>query len=194
MTRKSHPAPEWTVLRYGEVTSTMEVAADLSRAGAPAGTVVVATHQTSGRGQRGRIWLEQPGTCLLTTIILRPAFRVATDSALSRRIAERVGQAIESTAGLVPTVKEPNDLLIGGRKVCGILCQTSIRGEQIEYLLVGIGLNVNQPRDALPLDSATSLLAETGRMFDFDSLLAAILDELPQIPGLCGCECVSESR
>ncbi len=194
MTLNRDDTREWTVLRYGEVTSTMDVAVDLARNGSPAGVVVVASHQTAGRGQHGRLWIERPNTCLLTTIILRPDFELATDPTLSRRIAEQVGAAIQAICGVVPTVKEPNDLLLGGRKVCGILCQTSIRGERVEYLLVGIGLNVNLPRDALPLDTATSLLVETGRVFDIDVLLRAILDELPAIPGLCRSEPEAESR
>ncbi len=176
---------DWGVVRFSVVESTMDEAALLARNGAPTGTVVLADHQTKGRGQRGRTWFEPPGTCLLATIVLRPALRVATSPEMSRMIAEKVASAIGEIAGLVPAVKEPNDLLIDGHKVCGILCQSSIRGDNLEYLLVGIGLNVNIPPEELPLATATSLLAETGVVHDRELLLSAILRQVRAIPGLC---------
>src|SRR5690606_31325393 len=89
-----------------------------------------------------------------------------------------------ASCGVRPAIKDPNDLLLDGRKLAGILCQTSIRGELLEYLLVGIGLNVNIPVEDLPLESATSLLVATGRTHDRDALLLAILARLATVPGL----------
>jgi BirA family transcriptional regulator, biotin operon repressor / biotin---[acetyl-CoA-carboxylase] ligase len=176
--------PLWSIIRLDQVTSTMDEAAEIAKQGGPAGTVVLAEHQTNGRGQRGHVWLEPPGTCLLMTIVLRPPFAVATDPDLPRRIAERVGYAVARITGLVAVVKEPNDLLVNGRKLCGILCQASIRGDIADYLLVGIGLNVNVAPDELPLSTATSLLVETGRCHDRQALLMAILEDLQTIPFL----------
>lgn len=175
---------EWELRRYASVGSTMEVAADLALQGAPAGTVVVADEQTAGRGRLGRAWLAPPGVCLLMTILLRPPLEVARMGDLSRRIAERVAEAVFDVTSVEPRIKEPNDLLIDGKKLAGILVQTSIRGNQLDYLLVGIGLNVNVSPDQLPLPSATSLLAVTGRYYDRQVLLDAVLGRLAADPVL----------
>ncbi len=163
----------------------MDEAASLARDGAPPGTVVLADHQTAGRGQRGHTWLEPPGTCVLTTILFRPRLSVAVAPDLSRSIAGCVAAALKRIAAIDAIVKEPNDVLVRGRKICGILSQSSIRGDLLDYLLVGIGLNVNVEEAELPLPTATSLLVETGQRFDRDGVLYAILDELASIPGLC---------
>jgi BirA family biotin operon repressor/biotin-[acetyl-CoA-carboxylase] ligase len=172
----------WRIERHETVTSTMDLAAERAAAGAHAGTLIVAEEQTSGRGRLGRIWQAPYGTCLLFTALFRPPLRLVQDARLSRLVAERVRAAIATVCGVVADVKEPNDLLIRGRKVAGILCQSSIRGEHVEYLLVGIGVNVNIPADAIPLPTATSLLLETGHLIDRDHLRSAILDELETIP------------
>lgn len=163
----------------------MDLASALARDGAAAGTVVVADHQTLGRGQRGRVWREPAGTCLLVTVLLRPSLAIAMRPDLPRLVAKKISEAVTSVSGLKPTIKHPNDVLLNGRKVCGILCQSSIRGDMLEYLLIGIGLNVNvQPGD-LPFETATSLLAETGEVHDRDHLLDVILERLTTLSGLC---------
>lgn len=100
------------------------------------------------------------------------------------RIPEVVGQhlaaAIERKTGLACTLKPPNDVLVGGRKLAGVLCQSSIEGEAVQYVLIGIGINVNIPCDDLPTNSATSILAETNRTHDLNELLDAVLDEVEQ--------------
>ncbi|MDW8060777.1 MAG: biotin--[acetyl-CoA-carboxylase] ligase [Thermomicrobium sp.] len=169
---------DWRIHRYGRVTTTMDIAAELAAAGAPAGTVVLAEEQTAGRGREGRRWLAPPGTSLLFTLVARPPFAAVQDERLSVRVAEHVAHAIARTCGLEPAIKEPNDLLVGGRKLVGILLQSRVRGEVLDYLLIGIGINVNIPADRLPLPTATSLLVELGRPVDREALLAAVLDEL----------------
>jgi len=177
---------EWRIERRTTVTSTMDVAADLAGRGAPVGTVVVAEEQTAGRGRMGRVWLAPPGTCLLFTALFRPPLAVAQSPTLLRDIGERVAAAVAEATGVQPTIKEPNDLLIDGKKVAGILVQTSIRGDHLDYLLIGIGLNVNLPEDLLPVPTATSLLIATGREHDREALLRAILRHLERVPGLAG--------
>jgi BirA family biotin operon repressor/biotin-[acetyl-CoA-carboxylase] ligase len=162
----------------------MDEAADLARDGAPVGTVVAAGFQTAGRGRNGRDWLAPAGTSLLATAIFRPELIVVQDRELSKKIGERIRDAIVEVTGLEATIKEPNDLLVGDKKLCGILCQTSVRGEEVEYLLVGFGINVNIPADQLPLERATSLLVETGREVDLHRLLVCVLGHLAEIPGL----------
>ncbi len=169
---------QWRFHRYDRVTSTMDIAAELAANGAPAGTVVIADEQTQGKGREGRRWLAPPGTSLLFTVIARPPFAVVQDPYLSVRVAEHVRAAIARTCGLLPAIKEPNDLLIDGRKLGGILLQSRIRGETVDYLLIGIGINVNIPPEQLPLPTATSLLVALGHPVDRETLLAAILDQL----------------
>lgn len=163
----------------------MDLAAELASSGAPSGTVVVAEEQTQGRGTRDHVWVAPPGSSLLMTALLRPSIDVARDPEVSLRIAEVLARVIERETGVRPMIKPPNDLLIDGKKVSGILAQTSIRGETLDYLLLGIGLNVNIPVEDLPLPTATSLLAITGKLWDRTSLLMALLAELETIPGLC---------
>ena len=165
----------WRVEHRTVVTSTMDVAAALAVAGAPAGTVVVADEQTAGRGQHGRVWTAPAGTCLLFTAILRPPLRSIQSPDLTRRVAERIAQAVREVAEIRPGIKGPNDIMVADRKLAGVLLQTSIRGQSLEYLLVGVGLNVNLTEVELPLPTATSLLVVTGRRHDRDRLLRAIL-------------------
>lgn len=175
---------EWQIWRYGRVRSTMDIAAELAEAGAAAGTVVVADEQTAGRGRLGRVWLAPPGVSLLMTALFRPPLSVARRSTLSREVAAHVADAVTEVTGVVPTIKEPNDLLVDGKKLSGILIQTSIRGDQLDYLLIGIGLNVNLDPADLPFPNVTSLRAITGEEQDREALLAAILKYLPNVPGL----------
>lgn len=177
---------EWRIERHETVGSTMEIAAGHAVSGAPAGLVVVAEEQTTGRGRLGRIWLAPYGTSLLFTAIFRPSLETATSGELSRLIAREAGAAITEVTGVRPSIKAPNDLLIEGKKIAGILCQTSIRGDRLDYLLIGIGLNVNIPPDQLPFPTATSLLAATGVHQDRERLLAAILARLGTLPELTG--------
>lgn len=174
----------WRIEKYGTVGSTMDVAAARVAAGAPAGLVIWAEEQSAGRGRLGRAWHADHGKNLLVTLVLHPSLAAVRNPRLSREIAERVASAIQRVCGFLPDIKDPNDLLARGRKLCGILCQTSLRGETVDYLLVGIGLNVNLPEQRLPLPTATSLLVETGREHDRDQLLGAILQEIETMPEL----------
>jgi len=162
----------------------MDVAAELAVAGAPAGTVVVATEQTAGRGRLGRVWTAPPGSCLLFTALLRPPLKSIQSPELARRVAERVSDAVADVTDVDPRVKDPNDVMLRGRKLAGVLLQTSVRGQTLEYLLVGVGLNVNVPAEELPLPTATSLLAATGHPHDLEALLQAILRRFEAMPDL----------
>lgn len=93
-------------------------------------------------------------------------------------IGEHVINLITCLTGLRPELKQPNDVLMNGRKLAGVLCQSAIEGEQVRYVLIGIGLNANIASEDLPVETATSLLVETGREWDLDLLLNGVLDEL----------------
>jgi BirA family biotin operon repressor/biotin-[acetyl-CoA-carboxylase] ligase len=143
---------------------------------APEGAVVVAGEQTAGRGRLGRRWLAPAGTSLLFSIQLRPRVDPQRLPEMTGVAAQATAEAIEALVGLAPEIKEPNDLLIGGRKVAGVLAEA-----REERIVLGIGINVNIPGAGLPQDvdlPATSLLVETGRETDRAELLVELLDRL----------------
>jgi biotin-[acetyl-CoA-carboxylase] ligase BirA-like protein len=140
------------------------------------GTVAVAEEQTEGRGRLGRSWLAAPGTSVLCSVLLRPAVGPERLPELTPLAAQACAEAIAGVTGLTPELKEPNDLLVGGRKLAGIL------GEARDGVVVlGIGVNANVPADELPAGTrlpATSLLVETARPVDRVELLVALLERL----------------
>ena len=159
--------------RYLErVESTQrELAAD-----APEGAVVAAGEQTAGRGRLGRLWHAAPGTSLLFSVNLRPTVPTPRLPELSIVAGLASAESIRQATGLFPDVKLPNDLLIGGKKLAGMLAEA-----REDRVVLGIGINVNVAADGLPTDvdlPATSLLVELGRPVDRAELLAAILLEL----------------
>jgi BirA family transcriptional regulator, biotin operon repressor / biotin---[acetyl-CoA-carboxylase] ligase len=142
----------------------------------PEGAVVAADEQTEGRGRLGRSWIAPPGTSLLCSILLRPDVEPARLPELSLVGGRACAEAIAEVAGLDPEVKFPNDVLLRGRKVAGIVAEAS-EGR----VVLGIGVNVAQEPGQLPAAArtpATSLLVETGREIDRGELLVALLERL----------------
>lgn len=165
--------------------------------GLPEGAVAVAEHQTGGRGRHGRRWLAPPGSSLLFSLLLRPPLERRVPE-LSLVAAVAVAEAIEEAAGARAGVKWPNDVLIDGRKVAGILAE--LRSGAV---VVGIGVNVSQPEEELPADAPTppgSLLSTTGLEIDRGGLLAAALERLERAyeawrtDGLAALEAEIEAR
>ena len=140
------------------------------------GTVVVADEQTEGRGRLGRRWFAPAGTSLLCSLQLRPPVSGERLPELTGVAARACGEAIAACSGLEPEVRFPNDLLLGGRKVAGVLAEA-----REGRVVLGIGINVNVPEDELPTEvgrPATSLLVEGGRAVDRADLLVELLDRL----------------
>ena len=140
--------------------------------GAREGSVIATDEQTEGRGRLGRAWHAPAGTSLLFSIVLEPQVPSERLPELSLVAGAAVAEAVAAETGLETTVKHPNDVLVGGRKVAGILAE-SADGR----VVLGIGVNVTQSRDELPIDTATSLALE-GAHVDRGELLAAILERL----------------
>lgn len=143
---------------------------------APEGAVAVADFQTAGRGSRGRRWLAEPGTSVLCSIALSPAVETARLPELSLVAGRAVVEAVAAVTGLDPELKHPNDVVIRGRKLAGLLAEA---GEG--RVVLGIGINVNARADQLPSPTdtpATSLLVETGTEVERGELLAAVLERL----------------
>jgi len=154
------------------IDSTNSVAKMLALQGAAEGTLVVADKQTAGRGRLGRRWLAPRGTCLLFSLVFRPGLKVERAQALNMICGLGVRQAIHELTALPAQLKWPNDIMLHGRKAGGILTEMSSRGELLEYVVVGIGLNVNVDITALPAEfNATSIAHELGRMVPRLSLL-----------------------
>ena len=148
----------------------------LLAATAPEGAVALADEQTEGRGRLGREWHAPAGTCVLCSIQLRPPVSPQRYPELTVLGAEGCIDAIRALTGLEAEVKHPNDVLIAGRKVAGVLGEASD-----DRVVLGIGINVNIPPEQLPTDvrmPATSLLAELGREVDRRDLIAELLAAL----------------
>ena len=144
--------------------------------GAPEGALVVAEEQTAGRGRLGRRWFAPAGTSLLCSLQLRPDAPTERLPKLTGIAARSCAEAIAALTGLEPALKFPNDVLVGERKVAGILAEA-----REGRVVLGIGVNVNVPAGELPehVDRpATSLLVETGRELDRAELLAELLERL----------------
>ena len=175
------------ILRLESVSSTNEWAWVEADRDAPSGTVLVAKAQTSGRGRFGRVWHSPPGTGLYLSMIYRdpvPLERVTLVTAVG---AIAVTEAIRQTQGLTPVVRYPNDVLIGDRKVAGILVESRIPARRPPTFVIGIGINVNQklfPEELAPI--ATSLREEVGARVAMGRVEREVirqLDEwLPRIP------------
>jgi BirA family biotin operon repressor/biotin-[acetyl-CoA-carboxylase] ligase len=168
---------------HPEVDSTNRVAADLARAGAPDGVVVLADHQTAGRGRRGRSWLAPPGSSLLVSVLLRPGPQrhpgppaggppALTTVACSLAASD----AVDEVAGFRPALRWPNDLYAGGRKLGGVLAEVVDGGA----VVLGLGLNLRWPSGAPGPLAGRAVTAEevAGRPVDRDELLAAFLVHL----------------
>lgn len=168
-----------TLHRLGTVGSTQEVAFALAAEGAADGTAVVADAQTAGRGRRGRHWHADPGTALLLSVVARPALAPDARPLLSYAAAVAVVETLHRAAGLEARVKWPNDVLVGGRKVAGILLEA-----RAGVVVIGIGLNVGQGHFPAELAGvATSVALETGRPVDREPLLGVLLEELDRWRG-----------
>jgi BirA family biotin operon repressor/biotin-[acetyl-CoA-carboxylase] ligase len=164
---------------YASVTSTMDVASDAVQSGAAEGLVVLADEQTAGRGRRGRTWSSPPGGGLYLSIVLRPpddargSIVVATIT-LAAGVAVR--EAILHATGLAADLKWPNDLLVGRRKVAGILAEGAAIGSALQTVVLGIGINVQSAAHPDEIVSrATSLESELGRPVERMRLLEELL-------------------
>lgn len=125
------------------VTSTLDVMHELAADGAPAGTVVLADEQVRGRGRHGRVWRSPRGAGIWLSYLLRPRRPDAT-AVVSLRVGLAVDDVLESQ-GIHAQIKWPNDVMVDGRKVCGVLCENRWHGDEVAWMAVGIGLNVHGP-------------------------------------------------
>ena len=172
----------FTIHRFDSLSSTNDLA--LQMADAPEGTVIIAGEQTAGKGRRGRKWSSPPGEGLYLSIILRPPLPFQEMQQMAFVISLAACEAIRQISGLDAKIKWPNDILVEGRKICGILIETRGHGETETrrrgdagtrgIVVVGIGINVNN--QSFPPDlNATSLALELGRTISMADVEAALL-------------------
>ena len=182
--------PEEIIYRLGTTTlrgpiyhfetseSTNDTAKILGAQGAAEGAMVVAETQTAGRGRLGRYWLSPPGLGIYVSLLLRPPLPPNEMPQITLSTAVSVVRALTRAVGVTPGIKWPNDLILKGKKLGGILTEMETESDQIRYLVVGMGLNVNNPDFSPELGGrGTSLLREEGRNFTRLTILKAWLEE-----------------
>jgi BirA family transcriptional regulator, biotin operon repressor / biotin---[acetyl-CoA-carboxylase] ligase len=166
------------IYHYFKVDSTNRVALELGHAAEPEGAVVLAEEQTAGRGRAGRTWQSDRAAGIYVTLLLRPKLSPVQAPLLTMMAGLSAYAAIQAQTGLTPDVKWPNDLLLRGKKMGGILTEMHAEPTQVRFIIVGIGLNVNQEKFPEELRSvATSLRIETGKQESRLELLVKLLRE-----------------
>lgn len=168
-----------------ETTSTSNEAARLAMEGDPEGSLAIAERQSMGRGRKGKDWHSLPRS-LQFSVVLRPSEPLGQEL-VCRMGAVCVAEALESAAGVSVRLKAPNDVLLNGRKLCGVLVEAGYRADERDWIVLGIGCNVNAVLDDIPAQlrgKITSLFLETGRETSRRLLLSAILARLEHWRGI----------
>ena len=166
---------------FEQTTSTNDVIEKLARDNVREGAVVFAESQSKGRGRLGRKWISPPRRGLSFSILLRPQMRPAAATQLTIAAATALFRAIQAQTGLTPEIKWPNDILIQGKKVAGILTELSAELDRVKYVILGVGVNVNTAPGEFPAELrklVTSLKIETGHRQNRAELAVKILREL----------------
>jgi BirA family biotin operon repressor/biotin-[acetyl-CoA-carboxylase] ligase len=166
---------------FEETTSTNDIVEKLARDGVREGAVVFAESQTKGRGRLGRKWVSPPRKGLWFSVLLRPQIRPDAVTQLTIAAATALFRAIHAQTGITAEIKWPNDIMIKGKKVAGILTELSAELDEVKYIILGIGVDVNLGASELPADLrkiATSLKIESGNHISRSALAVRILQEL----------------
>lgn len=168
-----------TIHRFETLDTTMREAADRARAGETEGTVVTATEQTQGRGRQQRHWHSPPGAGLYFSLILRPAMPPPQLPILTMAMGVGVARGLGEATGVRCDLRWPNDVLIGEKKCVGILTELATTGQETDFAIVGVGINLGHesfPAEIAPI--ATSIRIETGAEFHPDAVLTAVLAQM----------------
>ena len=166
------------ILYYRTLPSTMDFAKRLAKEGIGEGVVVLCDEQTEGRGRQGRKWFASASSSILMSVIFRPTLEQLPQLNMLASLA--IVLTIEKVAGIKSAIKWPNDVLIGGKKVAGILMENVFEGEALQAAIVGVGLNVSLDVSAYPeiAPIATSLSTELGKELNRDDVLRTLLQEM----------------
>lgn len=164
---------------YYDVTDSTNIRAkELAEEGHPSGTLVVADRQEAGRGRRGRSWDSPSGTGIFMTLLLKPEMNPNHASMLTLVAAMAVARAISKCANTEALIKWPNDIVIGGKKICGILTEMSAQFDFINHIVIGIGINVHNEHFPEEIaETAGSILLQTGKRIRRAELIEQILEQ-----------------
>ena len=179
---------------FSETDSTNTQARRLAQTGAVEGEVVVAEAQTQGRGRLGRVWQSPPFVNLYISIVLRPNLLPANAPQITLMAAVALAETVEFFLGRSAAIKWPNDILLDGKKLAGVLSEAACDSERVEYVILGIGLNLNYHVHEMPLElrtRATSLGYLMGQPVDRESVLRRLIQDLDRCYGeleTCGFE------
>ena len=173
----SHTMFKKNIVFHDNINSTNLLAKELGAGGATEGTLVITEKQTGGRGRRGRKWISPAYVNLLFSMLLRPSVKAEQVFGMTMIMAIAVVDAISETSGLNPLIKWPNDIYINKKKLGGILTEFSMSGKVVDYVVIGLGLNVNwKPvNDNSMLFPVTSVCSETGCQVSRENILVSIL-------------------
>ncbi|WP_286228987.1 biotin--[acetyl-CoA-carboxylase] ligase [Neobacillus mesonae] len=175
-------------IHYEEsVESTQKIAHKLASQGVPEGTVVIAEEQRSGKGRMNRNWHSPKYTGIWMSLILKPNIPLTKAPQLTLLTAVAVVQAMEEITGLTPGIKWPNDILIDGKKVTGILTELQAEADRIHSIIIGVGINVNQKLEDFPLelqDKASSLSIQKGEQISRAELIRTIFKHFEKLYSL----------
>ena len=172
------------IIHFNTIDSTSNKAKQMAYQGAAEGTVVISEEQTGGRGRLGRQWMSPKGTGIWMSIILKPQIEPQEATKITQVAAAAVALAIRNLTGCKPGIKWPNDVILGGKKVCGILTEMGGELNSVNYVIVGIGINVNMHNKDFPedlLETATSLMEFCGKTFSRKLLVINILREFEEL-------------
>ena len=178
-TQRLLPTIQFEIRRLTRVSSTNTEALEAAKQGAREGLVITADHQTAGRGKPGRRWLSPPGKNLLCSILLRPPLSPAQAPILTQIACRAVAKVLKEKYDIVSEFKRPNDVMVGSRKICGILVEAFSSSSKLEAVVIGIGLNVNAEASELPPEGV-SMKALKNIEYSIDEILGHILNELWQ--------------
>jgi BirA family transcriptional regulator, biotin operon repressor / biotin---[acetyl-CoA-carboxylase] ligase len=171
---------------FSEVDSTNSRARQLAEQGAQAGEVVIAESQTHGRGRLARLWVSPPFVNLYLSVILRPKLPPIDAPQITLMAAVALAEALALFIPVVPAIKWPNDILAGGRKLAGILAESACHAEEIDFVILGIGINVNYPVELMPdaiRKRATSLVSLTGASVCREGVMRRLIQDLDRCYG-----------
>jgi len=173
-----------TIYFFPSIDSTNNKCHELAKEGAPHGTLVVAEEQVGGKGRLGRVWFSPKGKNIIMSLILRPNLEIQRCPQLTLLTAVAIVEVLQEDYGIDAHIKWPNDVLIKGKKICGILTELNAEADRINWVIIGVGINVNVEEEDFPpqvLEVATSLRLEKGEKLYRVPLMQKILKRMEEL-------------
>ena len=172
---------EWNIVYYDRIDSSNNEAKRMAEAGEQRTTLVLAGEQTGGKGRRGRVWVTPKDTAIAMSLLLRPSIRPEHASSVTLVMGLAIANACREFCNVDARIKWPNDIVVNGKKICGILTEMSTEIDYINYVVIGVGINVNQ--ETFPdeiKETATSLKVETGKPVKRAGVIATVMERFEQ--------------